>query len=70
MTTRPLSGPFHFTSNAHERPTDRAAGTPDPRLSLPREDLEEILREAGLPLTFALDWLLDRLEPPPPHGGP
>jgi len=39
-------------------------------LSLPREDLEEILREAGLPLTFALDWLLDRLEPPPPHGGP
>ncbi|MEE4117826.1 MAG: hypothetical protein V2I65_02300 [Paracoccaceae bacterium] len=31
--------------------------------SLPRDDLAEILREAGLPRGFALDWLIDRVEP-------
>lgn len=30
---------------------------------LPRDDLAEILREAGLPRGFALDWLIDRVEP-------
>jgi hypothetical protein len=30
---------------------------------LPRDDLAEILREAGLPQGFAIDWLIDRVEP-------
>ncbi|RDC69890.1 hypothetical protein DLJ49_17620 [Rhodovulum sp. 12E13] len=30
---------------------------------LARDDLAEILREAGLPQGFAIDWLIDRVEP-------
>ena len=35
-----------------------------PAPSLPPEDLTELLREAGMPRGFPLDWLIDRLERP------
>lgn len=50
------------SADAMAEPSLRVA---EPSLrQLPREDLSEILREAGLPRGFALDWLIDRLEPP------
>jgi hypothetical protein len=40
----------------------RRPETAAPLPELPREDIAEILREAGLPRAFPLDWLLDRAE--------
>jgi hypothetical protein len=48
----------------HPRARDTSLGGRDlTDRCLPRDDLAEILREAGLPQGFAIDWLIDRVEP-------
>jgi hypothetical protein len=48
----------------HPSPRHPAPGTRDLHdRYVHRDDLVEILREAGLPHGFCVDWLIDRVEP-------